>query len=99
MKVYKVVALWVLTFFCSTVLAQGSEYKGFPSLTWPKLYTIDYRKEKDDLGEYDRPIFSAQVKALQGRIISVYQTVHYYHGIHNKLLPGKVMWRKELLSN
>jgi hypothetical protein len=71
MKVYKVVALWVLTFFCSTVLAQGSEYKGFPSLTWPNLYAIDYKKEKDNLGEYERPIFSSAVKALQGKVISL----------------------------
>jgi hypothetical protein len=71
MKVYKVLALSVLSFFCLTASAQRSEYKGFPSLTWPKLYAIDYKKEKDNLGEYDRPIFSSAVKALQGKIISL----------------------------
>jgi hypothetical protein len=71
MKVYKVLAFLVLAFIGSTASAQRNEYKGFPSLTWPKLYAIDYRKEKDNLGEYDRPIFNAEVKALQGKIISL----------------------------
>ena len=71
MKLFNVLAILILTLITSTTSAQRNEYKGFPSLTWPKLYAIDYRKERDDLGEYDRPIFSAEVKALQGKIISL----------------------------
>jgi len=71
MKVYKVLAFLVPLFLWSTVSAQPSEYKGFPSLTWPKLYAIDFRNEKDNLGEFARPIFSSPVKALQGKIISL----------------------------
>lgn len=60
-----------LTFFSSSLWAQKSTYNGFPSLVWPKLYAIDYKKEKDNLGEYERPVFSADVKSLQGKVISL----------------------------
>lgn len=48
-----------------------STYKGFPSLVWPKLYDIKFEKAKDNLGEYDKPVFSAATKALNGKIISL----------------------------
>src|SRR5690606_15554631 len=54
----------------TTVNAQKkSTYKGLPSLVWPKLYDIQYKKEKDDLGEYDKPIFSASAKSLEGKTV------------------------------
>ena len=49
--------------------AQKSTYTGLPSLVWPKLYNIQFEKRQDDLGDYDKPIFSADVKALQGKSV------------------------------
>lgn len=51
--------------------AQKTTYKGFPSLVWPKLYDIKFEKAKDDLGEYDKPIFSEAVKNLNGKVITL----------------------------
>ena len=48
---------------------QKLTYKGFPSLVWPKLYDVEYVKKTDQLGEYEKPVFSTEVKALQGRTI------------------------------
>ncbi|MCW5910012.1 MAG: hypothetical protein KIT62_03000 [Cyclobacteriaceae bacterium] len=44
-----------------------STYTGFPSLVWPKLYAITY--QKDPKGEFDKPIFTKEVKALAGKEI------------------------------
>ena len=55
----------------SVAQAQKNTYKGFPSLIWPKLYDIQFVKATDNLGEYDKPVFSAPVKALQGKTISL----------------------------
>src|SRR6188768_310352 len=53
-------------------ISQGpSKYKGFPTLIWPKLYDIRFEKSKDDLGEFDKPIFSAAAKSLNGKTISL----------------------------
>lgn len=48
-----------------------SNYKGFPSLVWPKLYDIRYEKTKDNLGEYEKPVFSKAAKSLEGKIVSL----------------------------
>ena len=48
---------------------QKLTYKGFPSLVWPKLYSVDYEKKTDELGEFEKPIFNSEVKALQGRTV------------------------------
>ncbi|GIL22445.1 MAG: hypothetical protein BroJett042_09580 [Bacteroidota bacterium] len=40
-------------------------YTGFPSLVWPKLYDITY--QKDPKGEFDKPIFTKEVKNLNGK--------------------------------
>lgn len=42
-----------------------STYTGFPSLVWPKLYAITF--QKDPKGEFDKPIFTKEVKALAGK--------------------------------
>jgi hypothetical protein len=42
-----------------------STYTGFPSLVWPKLYAITF--QKDPNGEFDKPIFTKEVKALAGK--------------------------------
>jgi hypothetical protein len=49
--------------------SQKSAYKGFPSLIWPKLYNITFVKASDDLGEFDKPVFTTAVKSLQGKSI------------------------------
>jgi hypothetical protein len=48
-----------------------NEYKGFPSLIWPKLYNIQYQKESADFGGLDKPIFSEAVKALSGKTVTL----------------------------
>ena len=53
-------------------VASGQQaYNGLPSLVWPKLYNISYEKAKDDLGAYDKPLFSEPVKKLAGKTISL----------------------------
>jgi hypothetical protein len=47
------------------------EYKGFPSLVWPLLYKINYTKSKDAQGEFQKPVFTKEVLALQGKQITL----------------------------
>lgn len=51
--------------------AQKSTYKGFPSMVWPKLYDITFVKAKDNLGEFEKPVFSEAVKKLSGKVITI----------------------------
>ncbi|MBX2915570.1 MAG: hypothetical protein KF856_09915 [Cyclobacteriaceae bacterium] len=56
----------VLVGLLLTVSAQAQKvYTGFPSLVWPKLYGITYLKDPN--GEFDKPIFTKEVKALAGK--------------------------------
>lgn len=48
-----------------------NKYTGFPSLIWPKLYDIKFEKKKDNLGEYDKPVFSTATKALNGKSVTL----------------------------
>jgi hypothetical protein len=54
-----------------SVLSQKNAYKGFPSLVWPKLYDIKFEKATDQLGTYDKPVFSAEAKSLHGKTVSL----------------------------
>jgi hypothetical protein len=68
--------LYIILFFifiCNIAFAQNkkSTYQGFPSLIWPKLYDITFEKKRDQLGEYDKPIFSPSTKALQGKTVTL----------------------------
>lgn len=47
--------------------AQRSTYSGFPSLVWPKLYDITFVESEDDLGTFEKPVFSTAVKAIEGK--------------------------------
>lgn len=61
-----------LLLLSSAFYANGqNKYTGFPSLVWPKLYDIKYEKAKDELGEYQKPIFSAAAKSLNGKVITL----------------------------
>jgi hypothetical protein len=51
--------------------AQKNNYKGFPSLVWPKLYDVKFVKAKDNLGEYEKPVFSDAAKSLNGKTVSL----------------------------
>ena len=51
--------------------AQKNTYKGFPSLIWPKLYDVSFVKAKDANGEYDKPVFSASLKTLNGKSVTL----------------------------
>ena len=46
-------------------------YSGYPSLIWPRLYAIQYVQSTDALGEYEKPIFSNDTKALEGKVVSL----------------------------
>lgn len=65
------IALMFGVFINTVVPAQKSSYKGLPSLVWPKLYDIEYKKEKDALGEYDQPIFSDAARSLDGKTVTL----------------------------
>lgn len=49
--------------------AQKMTYNGFPSLVWPKLYNIEFVKGKDAMGEFDKPVFTESVKALEDKTV------------------------------
>ncbi len=51
--------------------SQNMTYKGLPSITWPKLYKVTYETVEDELGEYEKPIFSATVKKMENKVITV----------------------------
>jgi hypothetical protein len=65
------VTIALLVFLPGFLFAQKGTYKGFPSLIWPKLYDIKFETVKDNLGEYDKPIFSQAAKTLDGKRITV----------------------------
>ena len=56
-------------FLAFSASGQKSTYSGFPSLFWPKLYDVTYVSAKDELGEFEKPVFSEAVKALQNKSI------------------------------
>ena len=62
-RFFLIVTILLPSFCC----AQKSTYKGLPSLVWPKLYQIEFQKEKD----FDKPIFTKETKALANKIISL----------------------------
>jgi hypothetical protein len=51
--------------------AQKMTYKGFPSLVWPKLYNIEYAKGQDQNGEYKRPLFTRDIRNLEGKSVTL----------------------------
>jgi hypothetical protein len=65
----KKIILILLLFSSSALWAQKSAYQGFPSLLWPKLYNITFIKQQDDLGEFDKPVFTEAVRALHNKKI------------------------------
>jgi hypothetical protein len=67
----RIFMLVLLTVPASHIFAQKNIYKGFPSLVWPKLYDINFKKGKDARGEYDIPIFSEAAKDLDKKTISL----------------------------
>ncbi|HNT50454.1 MAG TPA: hypothetical protein PLM56_13890 [Cyclobacteriaceae bacterium] len=64
MKQLVVFALFII--ITSNLQAQTT-YSGFPSLVWPRLYAITY--QKDPTGEFDKPLFTKEVKMLAGKEI------------------------------
>jgi hypothetical protein len=69
MKYQVLTTVFVLSFVCT--FAQKNTYKGFPSLIWPKLYDIQFVNASDKLGEYQKPIFSAAAKSLNGKLVTL----------------------------
>jgi hypothetical protein len=69
MKLKQVIVLILIS--CALQGAAQTKYTGFPSLVWPKLYDVKYETVKDDLGDYQKPIFSAATKALNGKVVTL----------------------------
>lgn len=67
---FKIVILLLFLLNFSHARAQ-SKYMGFPSLIWPKLYDIKFENVSDNLGEYQKPIFSQAAKSIEGKIVSL----------------------------
>jgi hypothetical protein len=67
MKIKLVAALILLG--CVLTGTAQNKYTGFPSVVWPKLYDIKFEKAKDDLGEFQKPVFSAAAKSLNGKVV------------------------------
>ena len=65
------IALCLFGVLSTSVIAQKSTYKGFPSLIWPKLYDITFVKATDKDGEYDKAVFTPAVKAMNGKVVSL----------------------------
>jgi len=66
--------LYILCLFAFSAYSQQrspSTYSGFPSLVWPKLYDIRFEKAKDTFGEYEKPVFSQETKALDGKAVTL----------------------------
>lgn len=67
--------LFFTSFLFNLALLCGAQtkvvYNGYPSLVWPKLYSVQYVQSKDALGEFEKPIFSNEVKALEGKVVSL----------------------------
>lgn len=71
--------------FCG---AQRMVYKGFPSLVWPKLYDISFEKGTDDLGEFDKPVFSEGVRALANKVVAL---PGYMVPLENQVKASRIM--------
>ncbi len=67
----KPLILFVSLMLSISVYCQKTEYTGFPSLVWPKLYAIQYQPSQDAVGAYDKPVFSDAVKALNGKAVTL----------------------------
>ena len=67
----KQIILVYLLFLPCASWAQKSVYQGFPSVVWPKLYNITFIKQSDDLGEFDKPVFTEAVKSLRNKRITL----------------------------
>jgi hypothetical protein len=65
---------FLLTLLVISLVTFGQKkniYKGIPSLVWPKLYDITFQKATDNLGDFNKPIFSDNVKSLNGKTITL----------------------------
>ena len=58
-----------MLFMTSAVSGQQTQYRGLPSLVWPKLYNISFVTGNDKLGAFQKPVFTDDVKALANKSI------------------------------
>ncbi len=62
----------ILFLLSSTVLsAQKLSYTGFPSVVWPKLYNVSYTRTEEKGIEYEKPVFTKEVRALDGKVVTL----------------------------
>jgi hypothetical protein len=84
----KKIILVLLIFSSCPLWAQKSVYQGFPSLLWPKLYNITFITERDDLGEFQKPVFTEAVKSLHNKRITL---PGYMVPLENTTTSAKIM--------
>jgi hypothetical protein len=65
------IRIFILIILPFSAFSQKSTYQGFPSLIWPKLYDISFVRASDDLGEFDKPVFTPAVKSMAGKTITL----------------------------
>ncbi len=67
----KVFGLFVFLLIALSGIGQDKKkpYEGLPSLVWPKLIDINVVVRSDQYGEYDAPVFTNAVKALEGKVV------------------------------
>lgn len=65
--------IFIIALLCLAVSvnAQKMTYQGFPSLVWPKLYDIEYTKGSDSNGVYEKPVFTNEVRKLEGKVVTL----------------------------
>lgn len=68
---FMITCLALLFLLNSSQLSAQTKYNGIPSLIWPKLYDIRYEKANDDLGEYNKPVFSQAARSLEGKVVTL----------------------------
>jgi hypothetical protein len=66
-----VALLSILVFTSISASSQKMTYKGFPSLVWPKLYSITYQKGADTDGEFQKPVFTKEFLSLSGQTVTI----------------------------
>ena len=60
---FLIVSIGILT---GQSYAQEKVYEGIPSLVWPRLIDIGYKQAEDEFGVYEKPVFSEDVKSMEG---------------------------------
>jgi hypothetical protein len=85
----KLIVIFLFLAAPSFVWAQKSTYKGYPSIIWPKLYDISFVKAQDENGEYDKAVFTDEVRELENKTVTLPgYMVPFSNGSNNIMLSS-----------